>query len=99
MPQQGLAIVPCGPGTGCCDTPGRLIKDMTGGASLRHGVEHSLNFRSFTRDVQATICLELLVVSRFPHASRATNMMYAPSRFGYSSVSYSFPTVYIYVGR
>ncbi len=89
-PPLGLAfIVPCGPGSGCCDTPSLTTvsgQDFAGGASSHHhrAVGSTHFFHSFTRVIQTTTCLDLLVVCRLP--SRGL-LMYALSRFGCGSAT------------
>ncbi len=83
----GLAIVPCGPGNGCCDTPGRLRPVRTFQAVRRCTVKIStICFHSFTRDVQATICLICWSCAAFHINGYCCT--YSPSRLGYGSATH-----------
>ncbi len=102
MPPLGLAIVPCGPGIGCCDTSDGAVASGRSGHDWRCVRRRAMAFSTlysstaFTGDVHATICLDLLVGRVRLFTSRATDVR--PFPFG-EQFCYSFPTVYIGIGR
>ena len=62
----GLAIVPCGPSIGCCDTPGRLRLVRTLLTVCRRTMTVGrLLFHSFVCDFHTTFCPALLVRCNF----------------------------------